>query len=391
MSKKPKLWSIFLAVTVILSLLVTFSFIGCKKAGEATAPTEEEVATEAPSEEDVAEEAPLAEEEEVDIAALYTYENLREMAKAGAYEGEPAKGHTLAFANILAGDEFCDKVENSIKDQWILAGGTEKDLTILDNKVDIGIAVQNADIVFSKNPEVFIQFQFDVKTNEMIGRKARDLGVFIICVDIPVSGFSFKGVDNYDCGVKIGKWAADQIDETYGGWENVDRVLVCQAPEYGETVILRVMGSADLFKERFGDEADMDKEGSKMLLLDVGVLEDTAKEAFSNYFAANPDDKNIIVFSITPDIIVAFKAAADLANRWDPDKFLITTNNLPDNLVCMLREGITDCHLQYFPEKYGEVVVPGAMAYMWGNPVPSHMFAITELITRENVDEYFTE
>lgn len=373
MSKKPKLWSRFLAVVVILLLIITFSFIGCK------------------AKEAAEEEAAPAAEEEVGAEALYNYENLREMAKAGAYEGEPAKGHTLAFGNILAGDEFCDKVENSIKDQWILAGGTEEDLTILDNKVDIGIAVQNADIVFSKNPEVFIEFQFDVKTNEMIGRKARDLGVFMIGVDIPVTGFPFMGVDNYDCGVKIGKWAADQIDEIYGGWENVDRVLVCQAPENGEIVNLRVMGSADVFKERFGDEADIDKEGSKMLLLDVGVLEDTAKEALSNYFAANPDDKNIVFFSITPDITIAFKAAADLAKRWDPDKFLITTNNLPDNLVYMLREGITDCHLQYFPEKYGEVVVPGALAHMYGNPVPTHMFAITELITRVNVGEYFTE
>lgn len=62
MSKKPKLWSIFLAVTVMLLLMITFSFIGCKEAEEVAAPAEEEVAEEAaPAEEEVAEEAPAEE------------------------------------------------------------------------------------------------------------------------------------------------------------------------------------------------------------------------------------------------------------------------------------------------------------------------------------------
>ena len=39
-----------------------------------------------------------------------TYDDFRAMATAGKYEGEPAKGHTLAFANIIKAFPFCTSV-----------------------------------------------------------------------------------------------------------------------------------------------------------------------------------------------------------------------------------------------------------------------------------------
>ena len=41
---------------------------------------------------------------EITVKSPFTYEALREMAKAGIYEGEPAAGHIIAFANILLGN-----------------------------------------------------------------------------------------------------------------------------------------------------------------------------------------------------------------------------------------------------------------------------------------------
>ena len=61
MIKKHKLWSISVAVTVVISLILTFSFIGCKEAEEVATPTEEEVSEEAAPAEEAAEEAPAEE------------------------------------------------------------------------------------------------------------------------------------------------------------------------------------------------------------------------------------------------------------------------------------------------------------------------------------------
>ena len=47
---------------------------------------------------------------EVEVDSPYTYEKFREMAVAGAYEGDPAAGHTMAFANIIKSFPFCTSV-----------------------------------------------------------------------------------------------------------------------------------------------------------------------------------------------------------------------------------------------------------------------------------------
>jgi len=207
---------------------------------------------------------------EITLESPFTYEALREMARGGAYEDNPAAGHTIAFANINRSLPFCTDVENNIIEEWELAGGSMDDLILLDNNADTSLALQNADIIFNKNPEVFMEFNFDILANAQIGRKAKELGIFIIAIDVPVPGFPFMGVDNYGTSVLTGNWAADQIDAVYGGWKNVDRVFFLWNPDIGNKAAMRIQGSRDVFRERFGDEADDLIEGSKLVMVDGG-------------------------------------------------------------------------------------------------------------------------
>ncbi|MBM3705267.1 MAG: sugar ABC transporter substrate-binding protein [Actinobacteria bacterium] len=379
--KKTK---IALFICLVLVVGATFAILpGCK--------TEAAQETTAPETVVVTETVVVKETVEVEKESPYTYEKLREMAKAGAYEGEPAKGHTMAFANIIKSFPFCTSVENNIIEEWQLAGGSMDDLTVLDNAADTALAIQNADIIFNKKPEVFLQFQLDAQVNAQIGRRAEELGVFIIAIDVPVPGFPFQGVDNYGTSVLTGNWAADQIDAVYGGWENVDRVFFLWNPVIGETVAMRIYGSMDVFKERFGDEADTKVEGSKAVLVDAGSTTDEAKAAFADILAAYPEDENIMVFCLNDQTSAGVQAAADIAGRWDPDKWMIMSQGLDDLGMQLVRDGIVDGDSAYFPEKYGEYLIPGAVAYMYGNPVPAYMFIENVIITPENIDEYYPQ
>jgi ribose transport system substrate-binding protein len=377
--KKTKI-ALFVSLAVIM--VATFVILpGCKtEAAEETSAPETVVVTET---------VVVKETVEVEKESPYTYEKLREMAKAGAYEGEPAKDHTMAFANIIKSFPFCTSVENNIIEEWQLAGGSMDDLTVLDNAADTALAIQNADIIFNKKPEVFLQFQLDAQVNAQIGRRAEELGVFIIAIDVPVPGFPFMGVDNYGTSVLTGNWAADQIDAVYGGWENVDRVFFLWNPVIGETVAMRIYGSMDVFKERFGEEADTKIEGSKATLVDAGSTTDEAKAAFADILAAYPEDENIMVFCLNDQTSAGVQAAADIAGRWDPDKWMIMSQGLDDLGMQLVRDGIVDGDSAYFPEKYGEYLIPGAVAYMYGNPVPAYMFIDNVIITSDNIDEYY--
>ena len=123
--------------------------------------------------------------------ARFTYENLRAMSEARAYEGAPAQGKKIAFANLFLVIQLTRDVQAGIIEEWALAGGDPDDLLILDNQIDAQVALDNAEIVFNSDSEVFLQFQAFTKVNAQIGRRATDQGVLMIGIDIPVPGFPF--------------------------------------------------------------------------------------------------------------------------------------------------------------------------------------------------------
>ena len=375
--KKVKLITLIgMAVILVAALSI---LPACQGATETITETVVETVTET-----------VTETVEVEAAeSPFTYEALREMANAGVYDGDPAAGHTLAFANIIKSFPFCTSVENNIIEEWGLAGGASDDLTVLDNAADAALGIQNADIIFNKNPEVFLEFQLDAQVNAQIGRRAQELGIYVIAIDVPVPGFPFMGVDNYGTSVLTGNWAADQIDAVYGGWENVDRVFFLWNPVIGDTVALRIHGSRDVFKERFGDEGDDTVEGAKAVTVDAGSTTDEATAAMADILAAYPEDENIMVFCLNDQTAAGVQAAADIAGRWDPDKWMIMSQGLDDLGIELVREGVIDGDSAYFPEKYGEYLVPAALAYMYGNPVPAYMFVDNVIITTDNIDEYY--
>jgi len=293
---------------------------------------------------------------EVEKESPFTYEKLREMAKAGAYEGNPAEGHTLAFANFLASFPFCKDVEDGIKRNWELAGGKAEDLTILDNAYDINTAIQNSDIVFSKKPEVFLQFFFDARFNAQTARRAQDLGIYCIAIDIPLPGFPFMGVDNYGTAVLTGNWAVEQINKEYGGIDNIDLIMYHYAPQIGETVALRFIGTKDVFVETWGDVADPGDattgekpEGSKALWAPVGSTTDEAKAGITDILAKYPEAKTIVVVLGNDQTSSGAQAAADIAGRWDPANWFITSQGVDELGRSLIKDCIVDGDSAYFP------------------------------------------
>jgi ribose transport system substrate-binding protein len=372
---------ILFSLAAVAAMIITFAVLpGCKEeaASEVVTETVVETVTET-----------VVETVEVESDSPYTYEKLREMAIAGTYEGDPAAGHTLAFANIIKSFPFCTAVENNIIEEWGLAGGSADDLTVLDNAADPALGIQNADIIFNENPEVFLEFQLDAQVNAQIGRRAQELGVYIIAIDVPVPGFPFMGVDNYGTAVLTGNWAADQIEEVYGGIENIDRIFFFWNPVIGDTVAMRIFGSRDAMVERFGDPADPDAEGSKAIFVDAGSTTDEAQAAAADILAAYPDAENIVAFCLNDQTAAGVQAAADIAGRWDADNWLICSQGLDDLGKELIADNIVDGDSAYFPEKYGEYLIPGALAYMYGNPVPPYMFVDNVIITPENISEYY--
>ncbi|MFO7929102.1 MAG: sugar ABC transporter substrate-binding protein [Candidatus Humimicrobiaceae bacterium] len=339
------------------------------------------------ADEEVVEEAEAVEEVEEETYAYY--ETLKEHAQDTdePYPDNPAEGHTIAYTDIMGGIPFCNNVYDSVQKEWALAGGADNDLYYADNQYDATVGLQNADILLAKEPEVLIWFQFDSKVNSIVSKKYGDAGIPIIAVDVPVPEAPFMGVNNFEVAYMGGEEAIKRVEEQ-GGIDTIDKIILMQMPAGGEVVMLRSEG----FYQAFVDEYGADVIDPMTIRADGGAGEaEQANSAMSDVLTSIPDAENFVLTSVNEQTMDGCISAVQTAGRWDPDKWIVITQGVDDVGKEQLREGLTDAGVAYFPERYGEYLIPAACAYLNGELPPPFMYVENEIITPENIDEYYPE
>ena len=56
-----------------------------------------------------------------------------------------------------------------------------------------------------------------------------------------------------------------------------------------------------------------------------------------------------------------------------------------------IREGLSDAGIAFFPEKYGEFIVPAVAAILDGKAVPAWIYVENEIITIDNINQYYPQ
>ncbi|MGQ9615453.1 MAG: sugar ABC transporter substrate-binding protein [Spirochaetota bacterium] len=364
--------------TITLFLLITFIFTGFALfAGggkEKAKPMKEE------------EYAEISKEYKPEAGMYPLFEQYREVAKKKQpYPGQPGKGKKLGFANIFATLPFCISVENSIIEQALLAGFKKEDMIIMDNQYDSVIGLKNADIMLSKRPDFFIEFQSDAKVNNIVAQKFGAAGIPLLAIDVPVPGAPFMGVNNWQAAVLAGKHAAKLIREQWGGWDAVELVVLLQMPAGGEVTMLRSEGFAAALVEEFGPDAE-----KKIVRTDGGMGQsEQAKAAMDDVLAAHPKPKKMVITSINEQTMAGVIASLQTAGRWSAQDTIIITQGCDELGQSQIREGLTDGSIAYFPEKYGEYVIPAVCAILQGQAVPPYIYVENVVITKDNIDQYY--
>jgi len=370
--KMKKLGVLLLAAVFLLSVVAVFAGGG----KEAKKPAEEE---------EYAEES----KEYIAEAGMYPlFEKYREIAmKEETYPGQPGEGKKLGFANIFGTLPFCISVEQNIIKQAKLAGFSEDDLIIMDNQYDSVLGLKNADIMLSKRPDFFIEFQSDSKVNNIVAQKFGAAGIPLLAIDVPVPGAPFMGVNNWQAAVLAGNHAAKLIKEQWGGWDAVDMVVLLQMPAGGEVTMLRSEGFAAALVDAFGPEAE-----EKIVRTDGGMGQsEEAKAAMDDVLAAHPKPKKMVVTSINEQTMAGAIASIQSAGRWSAANTIIVTQGCDELGQSQIRDGLTDGSIAYFPEKYGEYVIPAVCAILEGQAVPPYIYVENVVITKDNINEWYPQ
>jgi ribose transport system substrate-binding protein len=240
--------------------------------------------------------------------------------------------------------------------------------------------------MLSKKPNAFIEFQADAKANYVIGAKFGAAKIPIVAIDVAVPGAPFMGTNNYKAAVMAGPEMAKLIRKKWGGWDGVDMVALAQMPAGGTEVMLRSTGIVDALAEEFGIE----KNDPKIVLFDGGMGQaEQAKAGMDDVLAAHPDAVKIAMSSVNEQTMGGLVAAVQGAGRWDLDNKIVVTFGVDDLGKSQIRDGLSDGGIAYFPEHYGEYVIPAVAALLTGNAVPAYIFTENEVINLSNVDKWY--
>lgn len=320
------------------------------------------------------------------LPAYALYEQYREYAQAGKpYSDAPGTGKKLGFASIYGTQPFCIEVEQSIIKQAKLAGFAEDHLLLMDNQYDPEIGLHNAELMLAQHPDLFIEHQADVKINSIVAARFTEAGIPIIAVDTSVPGFPFMGCNDWQVATLGGKYMAHLIQRKWGGWEAVDLVVLLQNPIGGEMTMLRSEGFATVLSETFGPQVE-----TKIIRQDGGMGgAEQAKAAMDAVLTAYPRARRIALTSLNEETMAGAIVAMQSARRWNRPDVIVITLGVDDLGKLQIRKGLSDAGVAFFPEKYGEYLIPAACAMLKGAPVPSHMYVENVIITRENIDQFY--
>ncbi|MBN1837430.1 MAG: substrate-binding domain-containing protein [Spirochaetales bacterium] len=316
------------------------------------------------------------------------FNQYRAMAASGRpYRGAPLKGKVIGFANIVGVNPFCIAVEADIKEHLQRAGlDLSKGWISMDNQNDPAIGLTNARLMLAKKPDFFIEFQVDPLVNNIVAVEFGAAGIPGLAIDVPVPGYPYMGIDNYRVALIAGRTMAALIREKWGGWDGVEVVFLGRLTLAGEAVQLRVDGVAQALAEEFGIQPD----DPKIVHADLkAVGPEEQGWGFAEVLASHPEATRIAATATNEEFMAAMISAMQTAGRWDRDNTIIVTLGCDTLGQFQVREGLVDAAVAFFPERYGEYIVPAVCATLTGNPVPPYIFVENEVITRANIDRWY--
>lgn len=184
-----------------------------------------------------------------------------------------------------------------------------------------------------------------------------------------------------DVGTVQGTWMAEQA--LARDWDPQDTALVqCTDPTLGEDVNSMFETGPVALREGGFDLPD-----ANVYALKCEFTPQKAAVPVTDWLTAHPDVKNILMQTIDDERMSGMLNAMKKAGRED-DTINIASGT--DELgQTQIKNGVQQASIAYFPEKYGEWLIPILEDVMAGNPVPSFVGQALPVVTKDNIDEFY--
>src|ERR1035437_2331890 len=256
------------------------------------------------------------------------------------------------------------------------------DIVLVDNQYSPEVAVANAEMLLDEKIDLMMEFQTHASVASLISGQAIKDNVQLIAIEIPHPEATYFGVNNCQAGIVAGRHIANWADQHWEG--KVDEVLLVGMPQVGSLPEARLTGSLLGIRETLPNLADI-----KISVVSGNGQRDTSHEAVRQHLKSSTA-KRVLVSAINDLSAIgaqdAFKEAGCLQNC-----AIVGQNG---SIEARLEMRDPDSRLvgsvAYFPEQYGEQLVPLALNILSRrNPVPRAVYIKHQLLTPSNLKQYY--
>lgn len=306
------------------------------------------------------------------------YGGLLERTSRGVYRcpfpPAPNRRFRLGFAS-QTDSEFARKVTESLQ----RAAARERvDLITLNNRYSPKEALRNADLLVDARVDLVLEFQTYERVAPIVAAKFLEARIPVIAIEIPHPGAVYFGANNYQAGLIAGRALGRWAKEKWNG--EVEQVMLLELPIAGPIPALRITGIQDGLRAELPRTANV-----PILHLDGKGDFDQILLVVRRSVRRNPRRRTLVG---TVNDMCALAALRAFEEAGAGQLCAVVGQNAISEARNELRRPGTRLigTVAYFPERYGDDLVPLALNVLENKPVPPATFVKHQLLTPKNVN-----
>jgi ribose transport system substrate-binding protein len=303
---------------------------------------------------------------------------LLERASSGVYRNRfgPVTAQPFRIGFAAQGDsEFCRAVMQNME---TACAREHLHLITVNNRYSAREALRNADLLIRERVDLILEFQTYERVAPVIASKFLEANTPVIAIEIPHPGATYFGANNYKAGLiggkALGRWAREHWDG------KVEQLLLLELPIAGSLLELRITGLVDGLRSELPNISSI----PVAHLNGRGDFEQVL-EILRQYLRRAPAKRTLIG---TVNDVCALAAIRAFDEAGASEKCAVVGQNAILDARNELRRPNTRLvgTVAYFPERYGDEIIPLALSILQKKAVPSTVFVKHQLITPRNVD-----
>jgi ribose transport system substrate-binding protein len=303
---------------------------------------------------------------------------LLERASSGVYRNRfgPVTARPFRIGFAAQGDsDFCRAVVQSIE---TAAAREHVHLIKVNNRYSAREALRNVDILIEERVDLVLEYQTYERVAPAIASKFLEANTPVIAIEIPHPGCPYFGANNYRAGLiggkALGRWARENWDG------KVDQLVLLELPIAGSLLELRITGLVDGLRAELPSVVNV-----PMVHLNGRGDFETVLEVIRQYLRRAPARRTLVG---TVNDVCALAALRAFEEAGASERCAIVGQNAIRETRNELRRPGTRLigTVAYFPERYGDAIIPLALGMLQKKSVPFTVFVKHQLITPRNVD-----